>query len=48
MKTPVIDGLTACAMFLEVFVIPAAAILSSSSTTATIYGCQSALDKLQE
>jgi hypothetical protein len=34
---PAIDGDIACAIFLEMFVIPAAAVLSSSLTTATIY-----------
>ena len=36
---PAIDGDIACVIFLEMFVIPAAAVLSSSLTTATIYDC---------
>lgn len=40
MMIPVIDGLTACAIFLDVFVIPAAAVLSSWRTIATIYDCR--------
>ena len=36
---PAIDGDIAWATFLEMFVIPAAAVLSSSLTTATIYDC---------
>src|SRR5919199_5401250 len=36
---PAIDGDTACAIFLEIFVIPAAAVLSFSLTTTTVYDC---------
>jgi hypothetical protein len=36
---PAIDGDMACATFLEMFVNPAAVVLSSSLTTATIYDC---------
>ena len=36
---PATDGDVACATFLEILVIPAAAVLSSSLTTATMYDC---------
>ena len=39
MIIPVNDGLIACAMFLVVLVMPAAAVLSSPTTT-TIYDCR--------
>lgn len=36
---PVTVGDIDCAIFLEVLVIPATAVLSSSFTTATMYDC---------